>query len=149
MCSLWLFCNEYAVPKDQLEFFKDITPQDIACLQKASGVTLKEEDLAVCNVKINLTRGRRNPLERVKIFKDYDNEEMFSIADDRASHLLPVCNEDMIVRVYSKKHELVQVEVISEAFENFHLKTYGLKTQVHETPEKKKRRRPLLLESNV
>ncbi|KAF6154409.1 hypothetical protein GIB67_028301 [Kingdonia uniflora] len=124
------FCNEYVVPKDQLEFFEDITPQDIVCSQKASGVTLKEEDLAVCNVKINLTRGRRNPLERVKNFKDYDNEEMFSIADDRASHLLPV-------------------EVISEAFENFQLKTYGLKTQVHEMPEKKKCRRPFLPESNV
>ncbi|KAF6139513.1 hypothetical protein GIB67_015470 [Kingdonia uniflora] len=147
MCSLWEFCNEYAVPKGQLEFFEDITPQDIVCSQKASGVTLKEEDLVVCNVKINLTRERRNPLERVKNFKDYDSEEMFSIADDRTSHLLPVCNEDMIVRVYSKKHELV--EVISEAFENFQLKTYGLKTQVHETHEKKKCRRPLLPESNV
>ncbi|KAF6164313.1 hypothetical protein GIB67_029196 [Kingdonia uniflora] len=138
--DLYQFCNEYAVPKDRLEFFKDITPQDIVCSQKASGVNLKEEDLAVCNVKINLTHGRRNPLERVKFFKDYDSEEMFSIADDRVSHLLPLCNEDMIVRVYSKKPELV--EVISEAFENFQLKTYGLKTQVHETPEKKKRRRP-------
>ncbi|KAF6174367.1 hypothetical protein GIB67_027838 [Kingdonia uniflora] len=113
---------------------------------KASGVTLKEEDLAVCNVKVNLTRGRWNPLERVKIFKDYDSEVMFSIADGRANHLLPVCNEDIIVRVYSKKHELV--EVISEAFGNFQLKTYGLKTQVHETPEKKCRT-PLLPESNV
>ncbi|KAF6158004.1 hypothetical protein GIB67_008133 [Kingdonia uniflora] len=83
----------------------------------SSGVTLKEEDLAVCNVKINLIHGRQNPLERVKNFKDYDSWEMFSIADNRTSHLLPICNEDMIVRVYSKKHELV--EVISEAFENF------------------------------
>lgn len=35
----------------------------------------------------------------------------------------------------------LQVEAISEAFENFQLKTYGVKTQVHETPEKKKRRK--------
>ncbi|KAF6162970.1 hypothetical protein GIB67_021119 [Kingdonia uniflora] len=134
MCSLWQFCNEYAVPKDQLEFFEDITPQDIVCLHKASGVTLKEEDLAICNVKINLTRGRRNPLE---------SEEMFSIADDRASHLLPFWAS--IISVYI----VLQVEVISEAFEKFQLKTYELKTQVHETPEKKKCRRPLLPESNV
>ncbi|KAF6171068.1 hypothetical protein GIB67_023236 [Kingdonia uniflora] len=72
MCSLWQFCNEYVVPMDQLEFFKDITPQDIVCSQ------------------------------------DYDSEEMFSIANDCASHLLPICNEDMIVRVFSKKHELVR-----------------------------------------
>ncbi|KAL6542230.1 hypothetical protein OROGR_011716 [Orobanche gracilis] len=29
--------------------------------------------------------------------------------------------------------------MISEAFENFQLKTYGIKAQVHATPEKKKR----------
>lgn len=31
--------------------------------QKAGGVTLKEDDIAVSNVKIDLTRGRNNPLE--------------------------------------------------------------------------------------
>lgn len=34
-----------------------------------------------------------------------------------------------------------QVESISEAFENFQLNVYGVKAQVHDTPEKKKRRR--------
>lgn len=33
-----------------------------------------------------------------------------------------------------------QVHAISEAFENFQLKTYGTKAQVHETMEKKRRR---------
>lgn len=32
------------------------------------------------------------------------------------------------------------MEAVSEAFENFQLKTYGIKAQVHATPEKKKRR---------
>lgn len=35
----------------------------------------------------------------------------------------------------------MKVEAVSEAFENFQLKTYGVKTQVHDTPDKKKRRR--------
>ena len=33
-----------------------------------------------------------------------------------------------------------QVEAVAEAFENLQLKMYGIKAQVHETPEKKKRR---------
>lgn len=33
-----------------------------------------------------------------------------------------------------------QVAAVSEAFENFQLRTYGIKAQVHATPEKKKRR---------
>lgn len=136
--DLYQFCNEYAVPRDKLETFKEVTAQDIICSQKTGGVMLREEDVAVSNVKIDLTRGRHNPLESIKFFKDYESEEKFSISDDRISHLLPTFYQDMIVRVYSKKPELVGA--ISEAFENFQLKTYGIKAQVHATPEKKKRR---------
>uniref|UniRef100_A0A2P2KZJ5 Catalytic n=2 Tax=Rhizophora mucronata TaxID=61149 RepID=A0A2P2KZJ5_RHIMU len=62
--NLYQFCNEYAVPKENLDNFKDVTPQDIVCSQKNAGVLLKEEDVAVSNVRIDLTRGRHNPLER-------------------------------------------------------------------------------------
>ncbi|XP_054816683.1 uncharacterized protein LOC129316338 isoform X3 [Prosopis cineraria] len=140
--NLYQFCNEYAVPKDELENFKKVTAQDIICSQNNGGVTLKEEDVAVCNVKIDLTRGKHNPLESffgsINFFKDFESKEKFTISEDRISHLLPACYQDMIVRVYSKRPELV--EAISEAFENFQMKTYGIKPQVHSTPDKKKRR---------
>ncbi|XP_068637782.1 uncharacterized protein [Aristolochia californica] len=137
--DLYQFCNEYAVPKDKLEHFKAITPKDIVCSQKTARVNLKEEDVIVSNVKIDLTRGKDNPLERIKFFKDYESEENFTISHDRISHLLPAFYEDRIVRVYTRKPELV--EAVSNAFENFQLKTYGIKAQVHETPEKKRRRK--------
>ncbi|KAG0499113.1 hypothetical protein HPP92_003804 [Vanilla planifolia] len=70
--------------------------------------------------------------------EDYESEEKFSISDDRISHLLPSSYEDRIVRVYAKKPELV--EVVSAAFENLQLRMYGIKAQVHDTPEKKKKR---------
>ncbi|XP_044490220.1 deoxynucleoside triphosphate triphosphohydrolase SAMHD1 homolog isoform X2 [Mangifera indica] len=136
--EIYQFCNEFSVPKAKLEHFKGITPQDIVCSQKAGGVSLKEEDVAVSNVRINLTRGRKNPLESINFFKDYDCNEKFPIQDDHISHLLPACYEDMIVRAYSKKPELVGA--VSEAFENLQLKMFGMKAQVHDTPEKKKRR---------
>ncbi|ONL99964.1 65-kDa microtubule-associated protein 3 [Zea mays] len=62
-----VFCS----PKDKLEHFKNITAQDIVCSQKSSEVLLKEEDVAVSNVKIDLTRGKDNPLERFLIFEWY------------------------------------------------------------------------------
>ncbi|XP_020523118.1 deoxynucleoside triphosphate triphosphohydrolase SAMHD1 homolog isoform X2 [Amborella trichopoda] len=137
--DLYQFCNEYAVPKDQVEHFKDITPQDIVCSQKSVGAILREEDVAVSNVKIDFTRGNQNPLASIHFFTDYESEEKLTIPNERISHLLPTSYKDTIVRVYSKKPELV--EAVSEAFGNFQLKTYGIKTQVHETPEKKKRRK--------
>ncbi|XP_060214288.1 uncharacterized protein LOC132641347 isoform X2 [Lycium barbarum] len=99
--DIYQYCNEFAVPKGELERFKNVTAQDIICSQ------------------------------------DYDNFEKSHITDDRVSHLLPACYQDMIVRVYTRKPELVKA--VSEAFENFQMKTYGKKTQVHATPEKKKR----------
>ncbi|EYU44738.1 hypothetical protein ABFS82_08G012600 [Erythranthe guttata] len=136
--DLYQFCNEYAVPKDKLENYKKVTAQDIVCSQRSGGSTLREEDVVVSNVRIDLTHGKHNPLERVNFFKDFGSEEKFPIPDDRVSHLLPTSYQDVIVRVYSKKPELVGV--ISEAFENFQLKTYGIKAQVHATPDKKKQR---------
>ncbi|XP_024014723.1 deoxynucleoside triphosphate triphosphohydrolase SAMHD1 homolog isoform X1 [Eutrema salsugineum] len=136
--QLYQFCNEYAVPKDKIDHFKAVTAQDIICSQKHTSLTLKEEDIAVTNVKIDLARGKENPLECIHFFKDYESEEKFVIPDERVSHLLPTTYQDMIVRVYAKKPELV--EAVSEAFENFQMRTYGIKAQVHETPEKKKRR---------
>lgn len=135
--DLYQFCNEFTVPKDKLEHFKSVTPQDIICSQNSCRPALQEDDIAVSNVKIDLTRGMKNPLESINFFQDYESSEKFSITEDQISHLLPACCQDMIVRVYSKKPDLV--EAISEAFENFQMKTYGMKTQVHSTPEKKKR----------
>ncbi|XP_062191504.1 uncharacterized protein LOC133895289 isoform X2 [Phragmites australis] len=106
--------------------------------KKSSEVLLKEEDVAVSNVKIDLTRGKDSPLESIKFFKDFGCDQKFPITDDRVSHLLPAYNEDRIVRVYAKKPELV--EAVSEAFENLQLRIYGEKTQVHDTPKKKRTR---------
>ncbi|KAG4395674.1 hypothetical protein AAZX31_19G009000 [Glycine max] len=139
--KLYQFCNEYPVPKDMLDNYKKVTAQDIVCSQ-SGGVTLKEEDVAICNVKIDLTRGKHNPLESIHFFKDYESDEKFTIPDDRISHLLPTSYQDMIVKVYAKKPELV--EAISEAFENFQLKTYGIKAQAHSTPQKKRRYNPFI-----
>ncbi|KAJ6988950.1 hypothetical protein NC653_021754 [Populus alba x Populus x berolinensis] len=139
--DLYQFCNEFSVPKDKLEHFKDITPQDIVCSQENGDITLKEEDVIVCNVKIDLTRGRSNPLENINFFQDFESNEKFPIHDYRISHLLPAFCEDRIVRVYSKNPDLVKT--VSEAFENFQLKTYGMKAQVHATPDRKRNRRRL------
>lgn len=139
--DLYQFCNEFSVPKDKLEHFKDITPQDIVCSQGNGDITLKEEDVVVCNVKIDLTRGRSNPLENINFFQDFESNEKFPIHDYRISHLLPAFCEDRIVKVYSKNPDLVKT--VSEAFENFQLKTYGMKAQVHATPDRKRNRRRL------
>lgn len=63
MRDIYQFCNEFAVPKENLEHFKNVTAQDIICSQN-SDAHLTEEDVIVTNVKIDLASGRNNPLER-------------------------------------------------------------------------------------
>ncbi|XP_021727013.1 deoxynucleoside triphosphate triphosphohydrolase SAMHD1 homolog isoform X2 [Chenopodium quinoa] len=137
--DLYQFCNEFTVPRDGLEHFKEVTAKDIICSQVSGGVTLQEDDVAVSNIKIDLTQGKNNPLKSIKFFQDYDVDQNFTISDQSISQLLPSCCLDRIVRVYSKKPELVAV--VCEAFENFQQQKYGRKTQVHGTPQKKKQRR--------
>ncbi|KAH9708955.1 HD domain-containing protein [Citrus sinensis] len=62
--------------------------------------------------------------------QDYCSDVKFLIdKEERISHLLPTFCQDMIVRVYAKEPHLV--EAVSDAFENFQMKTYGEKTQIH------------------
>ncbi|KAH6826762.1 HD domain-containing metal-dependent phosphohydrolase family protein [Perilla frutescens var. hirtella] len=136
--DLYQYCNEFSVPKEKVDYFKTVTPQDIICSQSSAYPALHEDDIAVSNVRIDLTRGKNNPLDSINFFQDYDSNKKLPIRDDSISHLLPTSYQDMIVRVYSKKPNLV--EAVSKAFENFQVKTYGMKTQVHETPEKKRKR---------
>ncbi|XP_075104436.1 uncharacterized protein LOC107766366 isoform X2 [Nicotiana tabacum] len=66
--DIYQFCNEFAVPKEKLEHFKNVTAQDIICSQN-SDAHLNEEDVIVTNVKIDLASGRNNPLERISFFQ--------------------------------------------------------------------------------
>lgn len=47
--------------------------------------------------------------------QDYESEEKFSISDDRISHLLPTSYQDMIVRVYSRKPDLVGETILTSS----------------------------------
>ncbi|PPD78970.1 hypothetical protein GOBAR_DD24093 [Gossypium barbadense] len=88
--NLYQFCNEYSVPKDQLEHFKDVTAQDISCSQKNGGVLLQEDDIDVSIVRIDLTRGRQNPLESINFFKVLAHLVYPGVVHSRFEHSLGV-----------------------------------------------------------
>lgn len=136
--QLYQFCNEYAVPKEHLEHFKAPTAQDIICSQTKPGVNLTEDDIVVHATRIDFTRGTENPVSsRVHFFQDFDSTEKFLIPQDRISHILPETFQDMIIRVYAKKPE--HVEAVCEAFEEFQRKQFGYTSQIHGTPERKRK----------
>ncbi|EFJ21552.1 hypothetical protein SELMODRAFT_106890 [Selaginella moellendorffii] len=155
--GLYQFCNEYLVPKEKTEHFKDVTAKDIVCcgvrslyatchnllsMQK-SGAKISEDDIVVSNVKIDLACGKPDPLSGVHFFKEFDDSVKFTVDRQNLSGFYSDHCVDRIVRVYAKKPELV--EAVSEAFEAFQLRTYDYKPQLHGTPDGKKRRKSGLI----
>lgn len=45
--------------------------------------------------------------------QDYETNDKFTIEDESISHMLPSGHQDMIVRVYSKKPELVSERILN------------------------------------
>ncbi|XP_024538325.1 deoxynucleoside triphosphate triphosphohydrolase SAMHD1 homolog [Selaginella moellendorffii] len=140
--GLYQFCNEYLVPKEKTEHFKDVTAKDIVCCGK-SGAKISEDDIVVSNVKIDLACGKPDPLSGVHFFKEFDDSVKFTVDRQNLSGFYSDHCVDRIVRVYAKKPELV--EAVSEAFEAFQLRTYDYKPQLHGTPDGKKRRKSGLI----
>ncbi|KAI3966617.1 hypothetical protein MKW92_028075 [Papaver armeniacum] len=108
-------CNEYVVPNDRVDHFK-VTAQDIVCSQ-IGGELLKEQDVAVSNVKIDFSRGEEKPLESVKFFQDCGSNWKFPL-----NERLPGYSDDTIVRVYAKQDQ--HAAAISQAFQNFLRRTH-------------------------
>ncbi|XP_047962299.1 deoxynucleoside triphosphate triphosphohydrolase SAMHD1 homolog isoform X3 [Salvia hispanica] len=89
--DLYQYCNEYSVPKENLEHFKSVTPQDIVCSQNSADATLNEEDIAVSNVRIDLTRGNNNPL----------NSHVLSASGSAFSRIMTAPEKSVFVMVQS------------------------------------------------
>ncbi|KAL9168461.1 hypothetical protein ABFS82_04G017000 [Erythranthe guttata] len=63
-------CKEYAVPEDKLEDYNEVTAQDFVLFPGIwRDKTLREHDVMLSSVLIDLTHGRYIPLQRlVSIF---------------------------------------------------------------------------------
>jgi hypothetical protein len=64
------------------------------------------------------------------IFQDYESQDKFTIPCERVSHMLPEFCQDMIVRVYSKKPQLVS-EI--KYYPSFNIVFYKFTDPVHLT----------------
>lgn len=65
------------------------------------------EDLALLPALVMAFPSGYNNIIELHDYQDYESGEKFPIPDEKISLLLPECYQDKIVRVYSKKSELV------------------------------------------
>jgi hypothetical protein len=82
----------------------------------------------------------KNPCDFVKFFKAAGSKDKFHIDRDKVSSLYPTTFLDRKVRVYSKKNDPDSIKAVSEAFEEYQLRSFSSTRQPAEhTPRKRKR----------
>ncbi|KAJ6959832.1 hypothetical protein NC653_038020 [Populus alba x Populus x berolinensis] len=64
--DLYQFCNEFSVPKDKLEHFKDITPQDIVCSQDDATIS-RVLAMLKCKREIQDAHEESKDLEKLEV----------------------------------------------------------------------------------
>lgn len=138
--DLYQYVNEYAVPEDDIQFFKPVTELDITSCQGDNNIPngLKPEDIVVQNMKIDYAMKDKNPVDGVKFFQDYNDTASFHIDKNKVSVLLPSNFMERKVRVFSKRRDPLYIEAVEQAFVNHQRKMYRTEQQL--TPAKKRPR---------
>lgn len=138
--NLYQYVNEYAVPEEDIQYFKPVTEVDITSCQGHNGIPhgLRPEDIVVQNMKIDYAMKERNPVDSVKFFQEYTDTTSFHIDKNKVSVLLPSNFMERKVRVFSKSRDPMYVEAVEQAFINHQRKMYRTEQQL--TPARKRPR---------
>jgi HD superfamily phosphohydrolase len=141
--DLYRFVNEFTVPTEYLNDFTPPREEDITqCQRQNNIVQLEPQDIVVNNLKIDwaMKGQNKNPCDFVKFFKAAGSKDKFHIDRDKVSSLYPTTFLDRKVRVYSKKNDPDSIKAVSEAFEEYQLRSFSSTRQPAEhTPRKRKR----------
>ena len=140
--DLYQYVNEYAVPEEDIQYFKPVTEIDITSCQGDNGIPngLRPEDIVVQNLKIDYAMKEKNPVDSVKFFQEYTDTTSFKIDKNKVSVLLPSNFMERKVRVFSKNRDPLYVDAVEEAFVNHQRKMYKTEQQVMGTPARKRPR---------
>ncbi|CAI5490595.1 unnamed protein product, partial [Closterium sp. Naga37s-1] len=146
--QLYQYMNEFVVPVDALQHFKDLTVGEL--LRHGTGSYLREhgDQVMVDNIKIDYGQDTDNPLDKVRFFDTQEHRDRddpskklskFPIPCHRMSTMMPQNYKDMTVRVYIKTRDQRLEDAVKEAFVNYQMKTFG--REVMRTPSRKRMRR--------
>ncbi|CAI7856182.1 unnamed protein product [Closterium sp. NIES-53] len=141
--QLYQYMNEFVVPVDALQHFKDLTVGEL--LRHGTGSYLREhgDQVMVDNIKIDYGQDTDNPLDKVRFFDTQEHRDRddpskklskFPIPCHRMSTMMPQNYKDMTVRVYIKTRDQRLEDEVKEAFVNYQMKTFG--REVMRTPSR-------------
>ncbi|KAI7900212.1 uncharacterized protein BX663DRAFT_518954 [Cokeromyces recurvatus] len=116
--NLYKFVDEYLIPPE-LELFlnKDrVTPQDIVNHQ-TDNAGLVQEDIIVDFSKVNYSMNDSNPVDSIRFFSKFNQEESFKIPQEKVSYMIPNKFQDINIRIYTRNP--YKMQAVQKAFRRY------------------------------
>jgi len=117
--QLYVFCDEFIIPGQELDKWKLPTAADLVSYQSSDFPTLSEMDIIVDTHKNNYAFKDKNPIESTKFFSKWDSTESFSLKQEEISLLTPTTFSETYVRIYSTDSNQQKVMAAHSAWRNY------------------------------
>ncbi|KAI9343829.1 hypothetical protein BD770DRAFT_397934 [Pilaira anomala] len=129
--NLYKFVDEFLVPPElESRLNKDtITSQDIANHQTGNA-GLVQEDVIVTFTKINYSMNESNPVDSIRFFSRYNDQESFNISKKKVSYMIPSKFQDINIRIFTR--DPTKMQAIQKAFRKY--LSYITHTDLHSDP---------------
>ncbi|RIA97929.1 HD phosphohydrolase domain-containing protein [Glomus cerebriforme] len=120
--KLYKFVDEFLVPRELKYHLNEqkINAREIIAHQ-AENDRLREDDVIVERLKLNYAMNDENPVDHVKFYNQYKQDEVFNLSRSQVSYLVPEQYEEINIRIFARDPE--KMKSIQECFRKL-LRTY-------------------------
>ncbi|KAI8140339.1 HD phosphohydrolase domain-containing protein [Fennellomyces sp. T-0311] len=113
--DLYKFVDEFLLPPELASHINKntITEAEIVSYQSDND-NLTEDDVIVKWVKINYAMKDRNPVDSIRFYSKFNNQESFTIPKQQVSFMIPQQFEEVAVRVFTR--DVHRITAVQKAF---------------------------------
>lgn len=132
--DLYQYVQEVTVPPERLDHGRWETPTaaDIIVCGGSASVPLQVEDVIISESKVDFSMGRKNPMEVVKFFDEWNDEKSFLGSSRPDNSFIPHYFQDRKLRIYSRRSDEKHVAALDVAFRKWN--EHNLRQQLPASP---------------
>lgn len=145
--ELYAYANQFTVPPEYImdgrwdRMASEFTAESVASYYGGSDVRLAPDDLILHVNKIDHGLGRSNPLDQIRFFDDFDDTASFNIGRHQVLGIMPLTNQERVLRVYTRQRDPRYRQAAREALEGWCRRRFGQLAEMA-TPARPSRRPP-------
>ncbi|EIE81108.1 hypothetical protein RO3G_05813 [Rhizopus delemar RA 99-880] len=113
--DLYKFVDEFLIPpelEDRLD--KHIINAQNIVNHQTDNAGLTERDVIVRFTKINYAMNERNPVDSIRFYSKFNEQESFNISKQKVSYMIPSKFQDITIRVFTR--DPLKMQAIQKAF---------------------------------